>query len=289
MADENASTHDFTHLAGQTVVVTGANSGIGLAAAQAFATAGAEVGLAGRDQVRLDEALSLVRRAAAPHGTSPRAFRADFGSLDSVRALASELREAYPKIDVLANNAGGALATRATSADGFEMTMQVNHLAPFLLTNLLLDRLTGSRVINTASDAHRAGRLDPANLNSDGRYQMFPVYGSSKQANIAFTAEAARRWPEISSFSYHPGVVRTRFGSDRWVVAQFYRFWPFLRTPEQGADTMLWLADTPLDALVSGGYYANRKRREPSSATARPALAESLWTASEAAVGLPDA
>lgn len=277
--------NDFT---GQTVVVTGANSGIGLAAAEGFARAGARVALVGRDRARLDDALSRVRSAGGAHhnGAEPAAYQADFTSLDDVRSLAARLRDAYPRIDVLANNAGGAFAHRVITGDGFETTIQVNHLAPFLLTRLLTDRLEGSRVIATASDAHRAGRLDPANLNSDGRgYQMFPVYGSSKQANIAFAAEAARQWPEISSFSYHPGVVRSQFGRDRAIVAVFYKTWPFLRTTEKGADTMLWLAGAPLDELASGGYYADRERREPSRATASPDLAAALWTASEAAVG----
>jgi NAD(P)-dependent dehydrogenase (short-subunit alcohol dehydrogenase family) len=283
VVDENTSVHDFPHLAGRTVVVTGANSGIGLAAALALARAGAEVGLVARDQARLDKALSLVRAAAAPHGTTVTAYRADFTVLGEVRELAARLRDAYQRIDVLANNAGGAFAGRTTTVDGHELTIQVNHLAPFLLTNLLVDRLAGGRVINTASEAHRIGRLDPAHLNSDGLYLMFPVYGTSKQANILFTTEAARRWPEISSFSYHPGVVRTGFGSSRWIVGTFYRFAPGLKSPGQGADTLVWLADEPISSLDSGGYYVNRRLSAAAASATRPALASALWTASEAA------
>jgi NAD(P)-dependent dehydrogenase (short-subunit alcohol dehydrogenase family) len=281
VANENATVNDFT---GKTIVVTGANSGIGRAAAEAFARGGARLGMVGRDQVRLDEAVAGVR-AAAPNAEVT-GFRADFASLDSVRALASELRDAYDHIDVLANNAGGAIAKRGTTVDGFETTIGVNHLAPFLLTYLLRDRLTGARVITTASDAHQAGKLDPDNLNSDGSYRMFTVYGSSKQANILFAAEAARRWPDVTSVSYHPGVVRTRFGRDSGLVNTFYKLWPFLLTPEKGADTMLWLASAPGAELEDGAYYVKRKPKAPSSSTRSPETAAALWTASEKAVGL---
>jgi NAD(P)-dependent dehydrogenase (short-subunit alcohol dehydrogenase family) len=274
-------TGDFT---GRVIVVTGANSGIGLAAAEAFARGGAKVALVGRDRQRLDDALSRVRAAAPDNGgTTVAAYPCDFTELSEVRGLAGALRDAYPRIDVLANNAGGAFPNRVRTTDGHELTIQVNHLAPFLLSHLLRDRLTGGRIVNTASDAHTAGKLDPANLDSagDGPFRMFTVYGSSKQANILFAAEAARRWPEIDSFSYHPGVVRTRFARDSRLVSTFYKVWPFLRTPAQGADTMLWLAGAPMADLVNGGYYVKRKLKEPSVPTRSPELAAELWTVSE--------
>jgi NAD(P)-dependent dehydrogenase (short-subunit alcohol dehydrogenase family) len=281
--NENASVNDFT---GQTIVVTGANSGIGLAAAKVFAQAGAKVVLVGRDQARLDEARGAVETLARGSEVAPAAYRTDFAVLDDVRTLAAALVDAYPSIDVLANNAGGSFPGRTTTVDGFELTIQVNHLAPFLLTNLLRDRLAGGRIVNTTSDAHRMGTLDSNNLNHAGRYRTFPVYGASKQANILFAAEAARRWPDISSFSYHPGLVRTRFGRHSIVVNAFYKFMPGLRTPAEGADTMVWLAGAPLSELENGGYYLNRSRRTPSAAAANPALAGELWTASAAAVKL---
>jgi len=280
---ENISVNDFT---GRTIVVTGANSGIGLAAAKAFARGGARVVLVGRDQTRLDDALALVSSLSPNPAAAPAAFRADFAILDEVRKLAAALNDAYPSIDVLANNAGGSFARRTTTVDGFELTIQVNHLAPFLLTNLLRARLAGGRIINTASDAHSVGRLDPANLNYAGRFRTFPVYGASKQANILFAAELARRWPEINAYSYHPGVVRTRFGRESIVVSTFYKVMPGLRTPTEGADTMVWLAGTALTELEDGGYYVDRRRRSPSAAAADPAKADALWSASEAAVGL---
>jgi NAD(P)-dependent dehydrogenase (short-subunit alcohol dehydrogenase family) len=280
--NENDSVNDFT---GQTVVVTGANSGIGLAAAKAFATAGARVVLVGRDRARLDNALGLVATLAGS-GPAPAAYQTDFARLDDVRTLAAALSGAYPSIDVLANNAGGSFAGPTTTVDGFELTIQVNHLAPFLLTNLLHDRIVGGRVVHTTSGAHRLGHLDPANLTAPARYRTFPVYGASKQATILFAAEAARRWPDISSFSYHPGVVRTRFGRQSMVVSSFYKLMPGLRTPTEGADTLVWLAGAPLAELENGGYYQDRKRRTPSPAASDPAIATALWSASEAAVGI---
>jgi NAD(P)-dependent dehydrogenase (short-subunit alcohol dehydrogenase family) len=215
-----------------------------------------------------------------------RVFPADFTRFADVRALASELRDAYPRIDVLANNAGGAYAKRVTTADGFEQTIQINHLAPFLLTNLLRDRLDGARVINTASTAHQMGRLNPDDLNGGTRYSRFPIYGATKLANIVFAAEAARRWPDVFSYSFHPGVVRSRFANDGAVISGFYKIWPFLRTPEQGADTLVWLAEHPTTDLVNGAYYSDRKLTRAISRAYDPELGTTLWQASEKAVGL---
>jgi NAD(P)-dependent dehydrogenase (short-subunit alcohol dehydrogenase family) len=281
--DENEAVNDFT---GRTIVVTGANSGIGLAAATRFAGGGARVVLVGRDRARLDDALGLVKTVAHGPEAAPAAYRTDFAVLADVRELAAALADAYPSIDVLANNAGGSFAGRTTTADGFDLTMQVNHLAPFLLTNLLHDRLVGGRVINTSSAVHRSGRVDPARLSHDGRYRTMSVYGSAKQANILFAAEAARRWPDITSVSYHPGVVRTRFGRGSPIMRGFYMAMPGLRTPAEGADTMVWLAAAPASELVNGAYYVDRRRRTPAANATDPALADALWTSSEAAVGI---
>jgi NAD(P)-dependent dehydrogenase (short-subunit alcohol dehydrogenase family) len=274
---------DFT---GRTVVVTGASSGVGLAAAVGFARLGARVALVGRDETRLAEAVAATREAARPDA-EPTGYRSDFGVLAEVRELASALAGAYPKIDVLANNAGAVVQRRLTTVDGHELTIQGNHLAPFLLTHLLRERLAGGRVVNTASDAHRSGRLDPDDLDSTRQpYRALRVYGSSKQANILFAAEAARRWPEILSFSYHPGVVRSRFGRESAMYRFFYKYAPMLTTPEGGADTMLWLAGAAPGELTDGGYYIKRKLRQPIPSTADPAVAARLWEVSAAAVGL---
>jgi NAD(P)-dependent dehydrogenase (short-subunit alcohol dehydrogenase family) len=266
----------------RSVVVTGASSGIGLAAAVELARRGDEVVLVGRDPARLTAAADRVRDAG---GARPALFRADFAVLDDVRRLAEQLRTAYDRIDVLANNAGAIVLQPVTTVDGFELSIQANHLAPFLLSNLLRDRIR--RIVNTASDAHRSGALDPADLNGQLRgYRPFRAYGTSKQANILFTAEAARRWPDLPSYSFHPGVVRSRFAGDSRWVALGMKLAPFLRSPEKGAETLVWLAREDASRLISGGYYFDRRLRRlwPKAADSR--LAARLWEASAKALGL---
>jgi NAD(P)-dependent dehydrogenase (short-subunit alcohol dehydrogenase family) len=264
------------------VVITGATSGIGLAAATELARRGDEVVLVGRDPVRLAAAADRVREAS---GVRPAEFRADFAVLDDVRRLAAALRAGYGRIDVLANNAGAASTRPVTTVDGFELTMQANHLAPFLLSGLLQDRV--DRIVTTASGAHRWGALDPDDLSAALRdYRAMRAYGTSKQANILCTAEAARRWPELIAVSYHPGTVRTRFGNDHWPVAIGMKLAWFMRTPAKGAETLVWLAHRDPTGLTNGGYYADRRLRQPRPHASDPELAARLWRASERAVGL---
>ena len=270
-------------LTGRTVVVTGASSGIGRAAAIELARSGASVVLVGRDQSRLDAALSLVQAEASKK--EPVAFRADFTRLDDVHGLVDQLKQRYERIDVLANNAGGLAGRHSVTADGFETTIQTNHLAGFLLSNLLREQLRDGRIINTASGAHAIGALDPANLQGEHKIGMWRAYGNSKQANILFAAEAARRWPDILSTSYHPGFVRSRFGSVIGINRIVMPFW-FVKTPVEGADTLVWLASTPKAQLTNGGYYYQRKEQRPARQAADPQVAAKLWDASLAAVDL---
>ncbi|MBU2665652.1 SDR family NAD(P)-dependent oxidoreductase [Actinoplanes bogorensis] len=260
----------------RTVVITGASSGVGLAAAEQMAAAGDEVALVGRTPERLKAAAEKV-----PHA---KIFRADFEDFDQVRELAAQLREAYGKIDVLANNAGGMVERYRRTKDGYEATIQGNHLAPFLLTHLLRDRLAGGRVIGTASRAHMRAAVDPDDLVGDAkRFASFPRYGAAKAANILFAAEAARRWPEITSVSFHPGVVRTNFGAGA-VVRFFYKYAPGLVTPEKAGALLTWLATT--DQLVNGAYYVGTGVATPAGHANDPALAARLWDASEEATGV---
>jgi daunorubicin C-13 ketoreductase len=278
VAAENRPVEDLT------VVVTGASSGIGLAAAVDLARRGARIALVGRSPRRLEAAVERVRATGT---RQPDVYRADFAKLDDVRSLADALASRYPRIDVLANNAGGVYRWYKSTVDGYESTIQANHLAPFLLTNLLRERLRGGRVVNTASDAHMMGRVNPDDLTGRGGpvYSLWRAYGTSKAANILFAAEAARRWPDILSTSFHPGVVRTRFGFGT-AATLFYAIMPFLTTPEGGADTLLWLATAPAEEITSGGYYYRRAPRVASGHATDPALAARLWEASAAAVGL---
>jgi len=267
----------------RTIVITGASSGVGLAAAEQFAAQGDRVVVIGRDPGRLAAAAERVR--AAGDGREPGVFRADFDSLAQVRDLAAYLLDTCPVIDVLANNAGGLVSTFRRTTDGNEATIQGNHLAPFLLTNLLRERLSGARVVNTASDAHRQGR-PPLDFSGDpGKYRAFRAYGGSKAANILFTAEAARRWSDITSVCFHPGVVRTNFGDTR-VMKLFYRFAPFLVKPETAGALLVWLATAPAADLTDGGYYVGHEVKRPAPHASDPEAAAKLWDASAAAVGL---
>jgi NAD(P)-dependent dehydrogenase (short-subunit alcohol dehydrogenase family) len=279
MTSENRPVEDLT------VVVTGASSGIGLAAADELGRRGARVVLLGRDQQRLAAAADRVKAVSA---ADVDAYRCDFGSLAQVREVGQALRERYPRIDVLANNAGGTIPKRRFTVDGFEETIQINHLAPFLLSHELRESLRGGRIINTSSRAHMQGRLNPDNLNGANQaYVPLLTYGSAKQANILFTVEATKRWPEIVSVAYHPGVVRTRFGNESAIYGFFYRWAPGLRSPEHGARTLVWLATVDRAELTPGGYYVDEKLRTPAPKATDPAVAAALWNASLTAVGAP--
>jgi NAD(P)-dependent dehydrogenase (short-subunit alcohol dehydrogenase family) len=285
MTGENDPVEDLTEVSGPSVaIITGASSGIGLAAAEELARRGWAVALVGRDPARLDEAVRRVQTQATQPVTG---HRCDYERLDDVRELAAKLEAAHPRIGVLANNAGGALHRNSTTVDGFDASIQTNHLAGFLLTVRLRENLRGGRVINTSSAVHRQGRLDPANLNGDPtRYSAMGRYGVGKQANVLFTVEAARQWPDILSTAFHPGVVRTRFGNDSAMYRFFYKAMPGLRTPAKGAETLVWLATVDRSALTSGGYYQDRRAVTASARATDPATAARLWEVSLAAVGL---
>jgi NAD(P)-dependent dehydrogenase (short-subunit alcohol dehydrogenase family) len=268
----------------RTIVITGGSSGIGLAAAEQLAARGDQIVLVGRDSARLTAAVDRV--AAAGQGREPGRFQADFDRLSDVRDLAARLLVSYPRIDALANNAGGIIADYRRTPDGLESTIQSNHLAPFLLTNLLRDRLSGARVVNTSSDAHRRAVPDLHDFTSDPKtYKGWPAYGAAKSANILFAAEAARRWPDILSVSFHPGVVRTNFG-DRGPLRFFYRYAPFLVKPEKAGALMAWLLTAPAGDLVNGAYYEGHQTVPPKGRAGDAGLAAELWRASEAAVGM---
>ncbi|GAB2604825.1 hypothetical protein Aab01nite_78590 [Paractinoplanes abujensis] len=269
----------------RTVVVTGASSGIGRAAAVALARHGDHVVLLGRDPGRLADAVDAVREAG---GRTPAAYRADFAVLDDVRAAGTRIAAEHEHIHVLANNAGLLPAVRPLTADGNDPALQINHLAGFLLTHLLLDRLRAAatpsepaRIITTSSAAEAWGTLD---VDVPGRPQhlRWLAYGASKQANILFTVEAARRWTaeHIVPTCYFPGLVRSGFGKSS---PSFRLARGLFLTPEQGADTLVWLATDP-EALVPGGYFASRSRFRATPRSTSWSRAVRLWAASLAAV-----
>jgi NAD(P)-dependent dehydrogenase (short-subunit alcohol dehydrogenase family) len=208
--------------------------------------------------------------------------------MTDVRALAQDVRERHENIDVLANNAGALFASRKETSEGLEQTFALNHLAPFLLTNLLRDRLEGGRVVITASDAHQSGRLDLSDLQSERSYSAMRVYGTSKLCNILFTRELARRAPQLHANCFHPGVVRTGFGKNDngiWKVLTTLGG-PFFRSPARGARSLLWLSLSQEAAALTGEYVQDEKVLAPSAQAQDETLAEALWERSADLVGL---
>ena len=269
------------------VVITGATRGIGRAAAIDLARRGAEIVVVGRERERVDAIASEARGAGG--GAPVHTQVADLTLMENVRALAEELRERHQRIDVLANNAGALFASRQVTEEGFERTFALNHLAPFLLTNLLLDRLAGGRVVTTASDAHTGGRLDLDDLQSEKSYSAMRVYGTSKLCNILFTRELATREPGLNANCFHPGVVRTGFGKNEngiWKVLTTIGG-PFFRSPERGARSLVWLATSEEGGRLTGEYVEDEKVAQPSAAARDPELARGLWERSATLAGLP--
>jgi retinol dehydrogenase 12 len=279
-------------MSGEVCVVTGATSGIGQATAAALAGRGAQVVLVGRDRGRAEAAAAEV---AAAGGPAPRLEIADLASMGQVRALAGRLG-ALERIDVLVNNAGLMAGQRRVTADGYDEVFAVNHLAPFLLTNLLLGQLTAAgsaRVITVTSDAHAAARLDLDDLQLERGWEGWRAYAVSKLANILFTRELARRLAgsPMTANCAHPGLVRTRFGREvrgpMRVGVTLAR--PFMLSPQRGAATIVYLATSPEVAGATGGYYVKCRLREPSPAARDDAAARRLWQLSEELTGLTPA
>jgi retinol dehydrogenase-12 len=270
------------------VVLTGATRGIGRAAAIELARQGAELALVGRDAERLSAVAEAV--TAAGGGPPVHEYVADLTLMAEVRTLAAQLRERHTHIDVLANNAGAFFASRQLTAEGLERTFALNHLAPFLLTNLLRDRLAGGRVVTTASGAHKSGLLDLNDLQSAGSYGM-RVYGTSKLCNILFTRELARRAPELHANCFHPGVVRTGFAKNEPGISRvFVRLAaPFLRSPALGARSLVWLALSAEAAGLTGAYVHREKVVIPTLQARDDTLAEGLWERSARLAGLASA
>jgi NAD(P)-dependent dehydrogenase (short-subunit alcohol dehydrogenase family) len=269
------------------VLLTGATRGIGQAAAIEMAGQGVELALVGREADRVE---AVAREATATGGGAPvHQHVADLTLMADVRALADEVRDSYQHIDVLANNAGALFGSRKQTPEGFERTFALNHLAPFLLTNLLRDRLSGGRVVTTASDAHTGGHLDLEDLQSQKGYAAMRVYGTSKLCNILFTRELAKRAPELHANCFHPGVVRTGFGKNEngiWKVLTTLGA-PFFRSPQRGARSLIWLALSEQAAALTGEYVQDEKVVAPSAQAQDETLAEGLWERSAQLVGLP--
>ncbi len=278
-------------LEGDVALVTGATSGIGLATAERLAQLGATVCVAGRRPERLDAAADRILRSA---GHAPDLLLADFRHLDEVRAMARVFAGRHDRLDILVNNAGLLNGRRELTPDGNEVTFQVDHLAHFLLTHELLPQLlsaSAARVITVSSVAHESARgIDFGDLTGARHYRPYGAYAQAKLANVLFAYELARRLAGtgVTSNAVHPGNVRTRFGRGPgafafgWELVQ-----PFLRTPEHGAETPVWLASSPDVAGVTGAYFVDCRERPSSPISYDEQLARRLWDVSEVLCGVP--
>jgi NAD(P)-dependent dehydrogenase (short-subunit alcohol dehydrogenase family) len=282
-------------MTGKTVLITGGTSGIGKATAFGLAALGARVAIAGRDLGRAEAAAADIRGTTGNPDVD--AFGADLSSQVEVRRLAAEVLEAYPRLEVLINNVGGFWATRHVTADGLEHTFAVNHLAAYLLTNLLLDRLKASapaRVVTVASNAQSLGKIDFEDLQGERRYSGQTAYNQSKLADVMFTYELARRLEGtgVTATVLHPGVVRTGFGAEDpsrtfKLLVPLWR--PFMKTPNDGAATSIYLASSSKVEGVTGMYFANSRPLSSNKAAYDKAAAARLWEVNASLVGLTSA
>jgi NAD(P)-dependent dehydrogenase (short-subunit alcohol dehydrogenase family) len=278
---------------GKRVVITGATNGIGLAAAEALAARGARLTLVARSEAKAN---ALAERIEAAGGKDVDIVIADLASQADVRRAAAEILARRSVLDVLVNNAGVYLTARQLTADGIEMTWAVNHLAPFLLTNLLLERLTENvhaRIVITASDAHVGAHVPFDDMDGTAAYAKrsmagpgFIRYGETKLANVLFTAELARRLEGtgVTANCFHPGLVATGITRDLGGVARITMrvMDRFSRRPSQGAETLVWLVDSPEVENVSGGYFVDKRQAVPSPLAQDKDVARRLWEVSEA-------
>jgi len=279
-------------MTGKVVLVTGGTGGIGKATAIGLAALGARVGITGRDLTRAERVAAEIRTASGNPAVDP--FAADMSSQAEVRRLAVAVLDAYPRLNVLVNNVGGFWAHRHPTVDGLELTFAVNHLASFLLTNLLLDRLKASapaRVVTVSSHVQAEGRIDFDDLQGARDYSGQAAYSQSKLANVMFTNELARRLEGtgVTATCLHPGFVRTDFGAEdqAWffsIISHAVR--PFLKTPAQGARSSIYLASSPDMQGVTAQFFVNSKPKTANKVAYDADMTRRLWDVSAGLVGM---
>jgi NAD(P)-dependent dehydrogenase (short-subunit alcohol dehydrogenase family) len=276
----------FTAIAGKTVVITGASDGIGRVASLTLTAAGAHVVMVGRNAAKTVAAAQRIMSATGSRTVT--AEIADLSRRDAVLELADGVLRKHEQIAVLINNAGALFLDRQITPDGFERTFALNHLAYFALSVQLLPALARAgtaRIINVSSRAHRRARLDVDDVVAPASYRSWRAYANSKLANILFTKVMAHQLDpaRISVHAVHPGLVSTRFAANNGMRGRLIRRIMDLRaiSPEQGADSLVWLATANAGDLGSGEYFVRRQRVTPSRAARNTALADALWTVSE--------
>jgi retinol dehydrogenase-14 len=279
-------------MAGKTVLVTGGTGGIGRATALRLASMGARVGITGREAGRTQRAAAEIASESA-NGTVD-AFAADMSSQAEVRRLAGEVLAAYPRLDVLVNNAGGFWSHRHVTEDGLEHTFALNHLAPFLLTRLLLDRLIESapaRIVTVSSGAQSMGTINFDDLMGEHKYSGSDAYNQSKLANVMFTYELARRLAGtgVTATALHPGMTNTSFSAEdpsRAFAPLVMVMRPFMKKPERGADTPVFLSSSPAAEGLTGQYFVNQAAKKSNESSYDTAAAARLWQVSAGLVGV---
>jgi NAD(P)-dependent dehydrogenase (short-subunit alcohol dehydrogenase family) len=276
---------------GKVVVITGATSGIGEVAAQRLADMGARIVLVARDKTRGEAALARLRTADKSPAHS--IHYGDLSRISEMKRLAVEIAAGEPRIDVLINNAGAIFGSRRLTEDNLELTFATNHMAYFVLTLALRERLLASspaRIVNTASDAHKGRVLDFEDLQSAKGFSALNVYGRSKLCNILFTRELSRRWSGngVTVNCLHPGFVATRIGngSGGFLSRAARLAKTFAISPEQGAQTLVYLASSPDVASVSGEYFYKCRPATPTAEARDDAAAERLWVESAKLAGI---
>ena len=279
---------------GRVVLITGGTSGIGKATALGLAALHATVIIVGRDEARSKATVAEIK--AATHNDQVSYMLADLASLESVRRLASQFKAHHAQVHVLINNAGVIHTTRTTTIDGYETTLAVNFLAPFLLTNLLLDPLKDNapaRIVNLSSDSHERAKIDFDDLQSSKHFGAFEAYGRSNLARILFTYELARRLAGsgITANCLHPGAVGTNMGyNNKGILITLFKLArPFMRKPEQGAETSIYLASSPEITDTSGKYFVDCKPIRSSAVSYSEADAQRLWRVGAELTGLAPA
>lgn len=279
-------------MTGKTVLITGASGGIGKAAAIGLASMGARVGITGRDRVRAERAATDIREESGNPAVD--VFVADLSSQAEVRRMSGEVLAAYPRLDVLVNNVGGFWAHRHVTPDGLEHTFALNHLAPFLLTSLLLERLVASapaRVVTVSSGAQSMGRIDFDDLMGEQDYSGQRAYNQSKLANVMFTYELSRRLEAtgVTATALHPGMTNTSFSAEdpaRAMAPVVFVVRPFMRSAKKGAETVVYLASSSAVEGVTGSYYANRKAKKSNESSYDREVTGRLWRVSADLVGV---
>ncbi len=272
-------------------IITGANAGIGFETAKALAKKGAYLVMVCRNEDKAEAARAKIIQETNNRGID--IVLCDFAQQSEIRNAAKQISEQYEKIDVLINNHGFLAAKKEETVDGLEKTFAVNHIGYFLFTNLLLPLVKAAdqgRIINVASEAHRAGIFDPKNLQLEANFSAWKAYGNSKLFNILFTKELATRLSDskVTVNCTHPGVVASNFAqSGSWIMRTFYTIGGlFMISSEKGAQTSIYLATSEEVSTVSGAYFKNEKAANPSKIARNPQAAKQLWEMSEKLCGL---